>query len=89
MLSIFVNGWSTYFNHKVFFASLGMSALWATAIDWGVLILTYLSWSGMDMSVLAICRGSGALLGVFGTFIYPFLNRKMSIEKIAFRSIWV
>jgi len=80
MLSIF-SGWSTYFNHHIREAGLGLSMLYMTVLGFDTITWGYCKQQGVTDSVLGALTGVSALVGVFGARMYPFLNKKLTLTN--------
>ncbi|KAG7395491.1 hypothetical protein PHYBOEH_003682 [Phytophthora boehmeriae] len=82
--------WRNYSQHPVFLLSLSYCALYMTVLDNGSLNTAYLKWRGVPDSLLGTSRGVGAVFGLIGTVVFPYLRRIMSrLERVAVVSIWL
>ncbi|UIZ21603.1 hypothetical protein KXD40_000694 [Peronospora effusa] len=89
-LSRYAALWRNYIRHPVFLLSFSYSALYMTILDNGSLNTAYLKWRGVPDSLLGFSRGVGAVFGLLGTMLFPYLRRTISrLEQVAVFSIWL
>ncbi|ETO75417.1 hypothetical protein F444_08975 [Phytophthora nicotianae P1976] len=89
-LSRYVGMWRNYSRHPVFLLSFSYCALYMTVLDNGSLNTAYLKWRGVPGSLLASSRGAGAVFGLLGTVLFPYLRRTIPrLECAAVLSIWL
>ncbi len=72
-LESLLGAWRRYARHSLFVPSLGYCLLYLTVLDGSTMMTAYLEWIGTPESVMGLSRGVGALFGLFGTFIFPFV----------------
>ncbi|KAE9360973.1 hypothetical protein PF008_g1511 [Phytophthora fragariae] len=89
-LSRYAAMWWNYSRHPVFLLSFSYCALYMTILDNGSLNTAYLKWRGVPDSLLGSSRGAGAVFGLLGTMLFPYLRRTISrLERVAVMSIWL
>ncbi|CAI5744133.1 unnamed protein product [Peronospora destructor] len=89
-LSRYAALWRNYIRHPVFLLSFSYGALYMTILDNGSLNTAYLKWRGVPDSLLGFSRGVGAMFGLLGTVLFPYLRRTISrLERVAVVSIWL
>ncbi|GMF36547.1 unnamed protein product [Phytophthora lilii] len=89
-LSRYAGMWKKYSGHPVFLLSFSYCALYMTILDNGSLNTAYLKWRGVPDSVLGSSRGAGAVFGLLGTVLFPYLRRViLRLERVAVVSIWL
>ncbi|GMF63790.1 unnamed protein product [Phytophthora fragariaefolia] len=89
-LSRYAAMWRNYSQHPVFLLSFSYCALYMTILDNGSLNTAYLKWRGVPDSLLGSSRGAGAVFGLLGTMLFPYLRRTISrLERVAVLSIWL
>lgn len=89
-LSRYVGMWRNYLRHPVFLLSFSYCALFMTVLDNGSLNTAYLKWRGVPDSLLGSSRGAGAVFGLLGTVLFPYLQRTITrLERVAVLSIWL
>lgn len=82
--------WKDYLNHPVFLLSFAFCSLYMTILDGGALNTAYLKWRGIPDSILGSSRGAGAVFGLVGTFIFPYIRKLMGrVERVAVVSVWL
>ncbi|KAH7463032.1 Solute carrier family 40 member 2 [Phytophthora ramorum] len=82
--------WRNYSRHPVFLLSFSYCSLYMTILDNGSLNTAYLKWRGVPDSLLGSSRGAGAVFGLLGTVLFPYLRRIISrLERVAVVSIWL
>ncbi|CEG41883.1 ferroportin family [Plasmopara halstedii] len=82
--------WRVYAQHPVFLLSFSYCTLYMTVLDNGALSTAYLKWRGLPDSLLGFSRGAGAMFGLLGTVLFPFLRQAFSrLERVAVASIWL
>ncbi|RLN70994.1 hypothetical protein BBJ28_00002494 [Nothophytophthora sp. Chile5] len=86
----YVKMWSNYSKHPVFLLSLSFCGLYMAILNGGALNTAYLKWRGVSNSLLGSSRGAGAVFGLVGTLIFPFLSRTLKrVERVAVLSVWL
>ncbi|KAG3131538.1 hypothetical protein C6341_g23301 [Phytophthora cactorum] len=61
-----------------------------TILSGGALNTAYLKWRGISNSLLGASRGAGAVTGLVGTLIFPYLRNSMKrVERVAVLSVWI
>ena len=84
-------GWRRYVAHPVFGASFSYSMLYFTVLDGGTLMTAYLQWTGISPGLLGASRGVGAVFGIIGTLIFPWMRKRRggSLRSPAVISHWL
>ncbi|RLN70117.1 hypothetical protein BBJ28_00005865 [Nothophytophthora sp. Chile5] len=89
-LSCYVAMWRNYARHPVFLLSFSYCSLYMTVLDNGALNTAYLKWRGVPDSLLGSSRGAGAVFGLIGTVLFPYLRRTITrLERVAVLSVWL
>lgn len=90
MLSNYAQTWMNYARHPIFLLSFSYCTLYMTILDNGSLYTAYLKWRGVSYSLLGLSRGGGALFGLLGTVLFPYLRSLIiRLERVAVVSIWL
>ncbi|XP_070542962.1 solute carrier family 40 member 1-like [Ptychodera flava] len=76
-----VKGWKVYMNYQVHFAGLGLAFLYMTVLGFDSITNGYAYSQGVQEWLIGIFRGVGALCGILGTLLFPFLRRKIGLER--------
>ncbi|GBG32103.1 Solute carrier family 40 member 1 [Hondaea fermentalgiana] len=84
-------GASVYMAQPIFGASLAYTLLYMTVLDNGPLMTSYLEWAELPPAWVGSGRGAGAIFGLVGTFVYPWLARRLEggTRAAGFVSLWV
>jgi len=85
-----VKGWKLFWKQEVALVSIAFSLLWLTLLSPHDPVLTaYLKTMNYTEWQLGIFRAIGALVGVGGAFIFPYLSAKLkSVEFCSLNFIW-
>lgn len=86
----FASSWRDYAKHPVFLLSFSFCSLYMTVLSGGALNMAYLKWRGVASSLLGSSQGAGALAGLVGTLVFPFLHRCIGrLEHVSVLSTWL
>ncbi|KAL4161220.1 hypothetical protein PRNP1_001775 [Phytophthora ramorum] len=89
-LARYAKMWANYVKHPVYLVSFSFCALYMTILSGGALNTAYLKWRGVSNALLGASRGAGAVAGLVGTLIFPWLRSKMKrVERVAVLSVWL
>jgi len=75
------NGWKTYMNHSVMKAGIGLACLFMTVLGFDNITYGFCLMQGVPHAVLGILVGISALVGVAGSLAYPYLRKRVGIER--------
>ncbi|XP_033762324.1 solute carrier family 40 member 1-like isoform X1 [Pecten maximus] len=78
---ILYRGWSTYMKYDVAFAGLGLSMLYMTVLGFDNITTGYAISQGISESILGFLMAAGALVGILGTVVYPYIRRRIGLER--------
>ena len=86
-----INGWRFYIKSEMLWASVSYCMLYCSVLDGGSLVAAYLRTEGISYSLLGITKGIGALFGIIGTLLTPFLANScgLQLELIGVFTIWL
>eukprot|EP01084_Bolivina_argentea_P020336 37821_1 len=73
------NGYKSYMLSSIFFGSLSGAMLCTSILTGGVLVTAYLKFRGISYLVLGVTKGCGAIFGIFGTIIEPYLKNNLGL----------
>ncbi|XP_014662601.1 PREDICTED: solute carrier family 40 member 1-like isoform X2 [Priapulus caudatus] len=82
--SVFVawyNAWYTYLHHCVAPAGIGLALLYMTVIGFDSVTIGYAYSQGLSESMLSIMMALGSVTGILGTICYPFVRRRIGVER--------
>jgi solute carrier family 40 (iron-regulated transporter), member 1 len=83
-------GWLHFTSQKAAPAMFAYALLWLSALSpHGVILTTFLknTWQMSELN-LGVFRGAGAVFGLFATFIFPFVTRKIGLIQASNVFIW-
>lgn len=78
---------AAYYRQKCSLAMFALAFLYLTVLSLGILMTSYLKWKGMMEATLSVYRGCGALSGVLGARMYPWIHKKLGLGKSAYVGI--
>jgi hypothetical protein len=59
--------------------NLDFDLSYLNALTFGGIMTAYLVWRGMSMEAIGIWRGVAAAIGLFGTFVFNFLSKRITL----------
>ena len=74
-------GWAVYWKQDVVLAGITLSMLYLTVLGFNNITTGYAYTQGLAAVHVSICFGLGSLLGISGTFLFPFLRSKFGLIK--------
>ncbi|CAN1142110.1 Solute carrier family 40 member 2 [Linum perenne] len=84
----FIMAWRVYLKQNVVLPGVALALLNFTVLSFGTLMTATLEWEGIPAYIIGLARGGSAMIGVSATFVYPFVQRKLSTLKTGLWSIW-
>ncbi|KAL4222198.1 hypothetical protein ACF0H5_018235 [Mactra antiquata] len=79
--AILIRGWKTFMKYDVAFAGLGLASLYMTVLGFDNITVGFAYTQGINESVMGGLMAAGAFVGIVGTFIYPWMRKKIGIQK--------
>ncbi|KAJ8314091.1 hypothetical protein KUTeg_008652 [Tegillarca granosa] len=73
--------WRIYIRYDVAFAGLGLACLYMTVLGFDNITVGYAYSQGLNESLLGGLMAAGAISGILGTVVYPFIRRHIGIER--------
>nr|XP_047129718.1 solute carrier family 40 protein member 1 [Hydra vulgaris] len=73
--------WKIYRKQSVFLAGVALAVLCLTALGFSSITVGYAYSQSVKEIYVSILFGSGALSGIFGTFLFPFIRNKLGLVK--------
>ncbi|XP_018016183.1 solute carrier family 40 member 1 [Hyalella azteca] len=73
--------WRVYLTHQVRCAGLGLALLYMTVLSLDNYSRAYLFEAGLNELILGVCTALSSLPGLLGSLLFPFLRRKMGLER--------
>ncbi|KAK9072985.1 hypothetical protein SSX86_007307 [Deinandra increscens subsp. villosa] len=86
--SRFVHAWRVYLQQDVVLPGLSLALLYFTVLSFGTLMTATLEWDGIPAYVIGTGRGISAIIGISATFLYPFMEARISTLRTGLWSIW-
>ncbi|OWA52305.1 Solute carrier family 40 member 1 [Hypsibius exemplaris] len=75
-------GWRIFGKSRVCTAGLAVAFLEATVLIFSGVTNSYAVQQGFSSTTVALLAGGDALTGILGTFVFPVLRRRLSLERI-------
>ncbi|XP_029461847.1 solute carrier family 40 member 1-like isoform X2 [Rhinatrema bivittatum] len=85
-LRTFRDGWLAYYNQSVFLAGMGLAFLFMTVLGFDSVTTGYAYTQGLSVSVLSVLMGISAIVGILGTVIFTWLQKKCGLIRMGFIS---
>ncbi|XP_076915776.1 solute carrier family 40 member 2-like isoform X1 [Bidens hawaiensis] len=86
--SPFIHAWRVYLQQDVVLAGLSLAVLYFTVLSFGNLMTATLEWDGIPAYIIGTGRGITAIIGISATFLYPFMETRISTLRTGLWSIW-
>ncbi|KAI7727949.1 hypothetical protein M8C21_028296 [Ambrosia artemisiifolia] len=86
--STFIRAWRVYLQQDVVLPGLSLALLYFTVLSFGTLMTAALEWDGILAYIIGTGRGISALVGISATFLYPFMETRISTLRTGLWSIW-
>lgn len=80
-LKSFIQGWHVYYKQDVFLAGLTLAMLYLTCLGFNAITTGYASSQGLTALSVSLCYAAGSLVGIFGTFLFPYMRLKLGVLK--------
>ncbi|XP_060597405.1 solute carrier family 40 member 1-like [Ruditapes philippinarum] len=78
---ILYRGWKTYIKYDEAFAGLGLAALYMTVLGFDNITVGFAYTQGINESIMGVAMAAGAITGIVGTFLYPFIGKRIGLER--------
>ena len=75
-LSIFKNGWKIYIRQEIALVGFSMASIYLTVLGFSGVTSSYFLTQGLRSDLIGLFQGIGAIFGVSGTVLYPFLRKR-------------
>eukprot|EP01061_Rhynchopus_euleeides_P004407 TRINITY_DN13660_c0_g1_i2.p1 TRINITY_DN13660_c0_g1~~TRINITY_DN13660_c0_g1_i2.p1 ORF type:complete len:510 (+),score=216.90 TRINITY_DN13660_c0_g1_i2:90-1619(+) len=72
-ISVLMSSVKQYLRHPIMLMSVSYCQLWFTVVDNGTLMTAFLLSQNVNSFALVAGRGTGAMFGIVGTFVFPHL----------------
>ena len=74
--STFKSGWKIYIRQQVALVGFSMASLYLTVLGFSGVTSSYLLTQGLRKDLIGVFQGVGAIFGVTGTILFPFLRKR-------------
>ena len=75
------DGWTIYVHQEVALAGIALATIYLTVLGFSGVTAAYLLTQGLPNAAIGVAQGVGAIVGVSGTFAYPFIRRKIGTVR--------
>lgn len=82
-----LSAWTEFFRCESWGTMIAYSFLYLTVLNFGGLLTVYLRYTGVSDAWIGAARGGGAISGLLGAMIFPFLVRCIGLRPAAGVSI--
>ncbi|KAD6120318.1 hypothetical protein E3N88_11589 [Mikania micrantha] len=86
--SQFCCAWRVYFQQDVLLPGLSLALLYFTVLSFGTLMTAKLEWNKIPAYIIGTGRGMSAIIGISATFLYPFMEVRITTLRTGLWSIW-
>ncbi|XP_076959631.1 solute carrier family 40 member 2-like [Bidens hawaiensis] len=86
--SPFIHAWRVYLQQDVVLAGLSLALLYFTVLSLGTLMTATLEWDGIPAYIIGTGRGITAIIGISATFLYPFMETRISTLRTGLWAVW-
>lgn len=76
-----INGWRIYMKQDIALIGFAMAAIYLTVLGFSGVTAAYFLTQGLRNDLIGLCQGIGAVFGVTGTVIYPFVRRRIGTVR--------
>lgn len=76
-----INGWRIYMRQEIALIGFAMASIYLTVLGFSGVTAAYFVTQGLRNDIIGVCQGIGAVFGVTGTVIYPFIRRRFGTVR--------
>ena len=76
-----INGWRIYMRQEIALIGFAMASIYLTVLGFSGVTAAYFLTQGLRNDIIGVCQGIGAVFGVTGTVIYPFIRRRFGTVR--------
>ncbi|XP_076933305.1 solute carrier family 40 member 2-like [Bidens hawaiensis] len=84
----YIRAWRVYLQQDVVLPGLSLALLYFTVLSFGTLMTARLEWGGILAYIIGTGRGISAIIGISATFLYPFMETRISTLRTGLWSTW-
>ncbi|BFY97245.1 hypothetical protein BsWGS_00285 [Bradybaena similaris] len=74
-------GWPVYASYNVLHAGIALACLYMTVLGFDSVTIGYAKMQGVSEGMVGLTMGISALFGIFGTFMYPVMRRRLGLTR--------
>ena len=79
----FKNGWKIYIKQEIALVGFSLASIYLTVLGFSGVTSSYFLTQGLRNDLIGVFQGVGAIFGVIGTILYPFLRKKFGTIRTA------
>ena len=72
-----ITGWHIYWKQETNLIGFSLASLYLTVLGFSGVTATYLLTQGLSSDYIGLAQGLGGIVGILGTLLYPYLQRKV------------
>ena len=76
-----INGWRIYMKQDIRLIGFAMASIYLTVLGFSGVTTAYFLTQGLRNDIIGVCQGIGAVFGVTGTIIFPFVRRRIGTVR--------
>ena len=76
-----LNGWKIYMKQDIVLVGFSLASLYLTVLGYSGVTATYFITQGVPNYLIGLTQGIGAVFGVTGTVVYPFVRKKVGTTR--------
>ena len=76
-----LNGWKIYMKQEIVLVGFSLASLYLTVLGYSGVTATYFITQGVPNYLIGLTQGIGAVFGVTGTIVYPFVRKKVGTTR--------
>ena len=76
-----LNGWKIYMKQEIVLVGFSLASLYLTVLGYSGVTATYFITQGVPNYLIGLTQGIGAVFGVTGTIVYPFIRKKVGTTR--------
>lgn len=81
LFSTFKDGWRIYIRQEIALVGFSLASIYLTVLGFSGVTSSYFLTQGLRNDFIGVFQGVGAILGVFGTILYPLLRKRFGTVR--------
>lgn len=82
-------GWKIYISYTEFWAGLGLAFLYMTVLGFDSITIGIGYSQGVPEYIIGVLQALGSITGILGTVLYPFMRKRIGIERAGLYSLGI